>query len=153
MNKLFFYDRKKASSSICRALIAGTRAKRISWVSCKDFIEFLEIQGMAFDDIRWFHAYLMHIQKVRFFPNFAGSFFSFYDDRLFCISQSEFSREYRMDFTSSFGASKAVEVVWRRVVESQSSLLKLHSNIQIIDNEGANEECQELLCATGCIHA
>lgn len=153
MNKPFFYNSLKYRSSICRELIDSTRMKKINWVSYKNFIDYLEIQGIAFDDIRWFYSYLMHIQEARFFPEYAGTYFSLYDRRLFCISQSKFSRECRLDFTSSFNANDVDRVIWRRVVESQGALSKLHSFIQIIDDEDSNEECQELLCVTGCIHA
>ncbi len=153
MNKISFYNRMKSSSSICRELIDSTRIKKTSWVSCKNFIDYLEVQGIAFDDICWFHSYLMHIQRVRFFPDYAGTYFSFYDDRLFCISQSKFSREYRLDFTSSYAARTIDDVVWRRVAEPQISLLKLHSNIEIINTEDTIDECQELLYSTDCILA
>lgn len=152
MNKTFFYNRRK-SSSICRELIDSTRIKKTNWVSCKNFIDYLDVQGIAFDDIRWFHSYLMHIQRVRFFPDYVGTYFSFHDNRLFCISQSKFSREYRLDFTSSFDERTIDDVVWRRVAEPQISLSKLHSNIQIINTEDTIDECQELLYSTGCILA
>lgn len=153
MNKTFFYNRRKSSSFICRELIDSTRIKKTKWVSCKNFIDYLEVQGIAFDDIRWFHSYLMHIQKVRFFPDYAGTYFSFYDNRLFCISQSKFSREYRLDFTSSFNERTIDDVVWRRVAEPQTSLSKLHSSIQILNTEDPSDECQEILYSTGCILA
>lgn len=150
MKKTILYDRMgSGSSTICRELIENTRLKKINWISCEKFIDYLEIQGIAFDDIRWFHSYLLHIQKVRFFPNNTETFFTLYDNRLFCVSQSKISRDFRMDFTSSFDASS----VWRGVVDSQASLSKLHRFIQIINTEDTNEEYQELLFATGCIHA
>lgn len=149
MKKTILYNKiGYGASTICRELIENTRSKKINWISCERFIDYLELQGIAFDDIRWFHSYLLHIQKVGFFPNNTETFFTFYDNRLFCVSQSKISRDFRMDFTSSFDAGS----VWRGVVDSQTSLSRLHSFIQIINTEDSNEECQELLLATGCIH-
>lgn len=140
---------RSRSSSICKELIKNTSEKKTPWISCEDFIEHLEVQGMAFDNVPWFHSYLLHIQKVRFFADNAETFFALYDDRLFAISQSKISNDFRLDFTSSFNGDS----VWRRVIDSQVSLSRLHSFVRIFNTANTNEECEALLYATGCIHA
>lgn len=149
MKNTFLLKMHSGPSSICRELIENTKAKKISWVSYEAFIEYLEIQGIAFDDIRWFYSYLMHIQNVRHYPSYSETYFTFFEHRLFAISQSKFSREFRIDFTSSFDKS----CVWRGIIDSQSSLFRLHSYVQITNSEDSKEECEELLYATDCIHA
>lgn len=150
MKKMLLYNRmRSSSSSICKELIENTRMKKISWISCGSFIDYLEIQGLAFDDIKWFHSYLMHIQKVRHFLDNTETFFTFYDNRVYSVSQSRISRDLRLDFTSSFDENS----VWRGVVDSQASLSRLLSFVQIFNSEDTSEECQELLFTTGCIHA
>lgn len=146
---LYSRGRLSGSSSICKELIENTRMRKIDWISYENFVDFLDIQGIAFDDIPWFHSYLVHIQKVRFFPDSSETFFTYYDNRLFSISQSKISREFRMDFTSYFDSNS----VWRGVVDSQPSLSRLHSYAQIFSVEDCNEECRDLLYSTGCIHA
>ena len=105
MRNTFLYKSHASSSSICKALINETMSRKLNWISCEKFIDFLEVQGISFDNISWFYAYLSHIQSVRHYPSYSETFFAFYDDRLFAISQSKIFRELRIDFTSSFDIS------------------------------------------------
>ena len=149
MRNTFLYKSHASSSSICKALINETMSRKLNWISCEKFIDFLEVQGISFDNISWFYAYLSHIQSVRHYPSYSETFFAFYDDRLFAISQSKIFRELRIDFTSSFDKKS----VWRGIIESQESLFKLHSLVEITNTDDSEEQCQELLMSTGCIHA
>lgn len=149
MNKTMLFKLHYSPSTICKELIENTRNKKINWVSYEKFIDYLDLQGIAYDDIRWFHTYLRHVQSVRFYPNFCESYFTFYEERLFGISRSKYSREFRMDFTSSFDSSS----IWRGIIDSQLSFSKLHSLVHIINFDDTADECQSLLLATGCIHA
>lgn len=149
MRNTFTFKMHSGSSSICKELTEKTRTRKIDWVSCESFIDYLELQGIAFDDIKWFHSYLKHIQAVRHFPILSDTYFTLFEDRLFAISQSKYSREIRLDFTSSFGGNS----VWRGVIDSQATFSKLHSFVEITNHEDSEEECKELLYSTGCIHA
>lgn len=145
-----YYKIYSSSSSIFKELSESTISQKTRWVSFKNFIEYLDLQGIAYDDIRWFYGYLKHIQSVRHLPSQKNTFFAVYDDRVFAISQSKYFREIRMDFTSSLYNQS----VWRSVIETQESLLALHSLVQVTSAEDSNnEECENLLLATGCIHA
>lgn len=147
MRNTFLYNSK--SSSISKELVNKTISKGINWVSCERFIEHLEIQGIAFDDITWFHSYLLHIQEVRHYPSYPETYFTIYDDRIFAISKSKIFRELRMDFASILDK----RYIWRGIIDSQASLSRLHSLVEITDSEDSADQCQELLYSTGCIHA
>lgn len=145
-----YYEIYSNSSSICKDLIESTKSQTTRWVSFKNFIEYLDLQGIAYDDIRWFYGYLKHTQRVRHLPSQENTFFAEYDDRVFAVSQSKYFREIRMDFASS----RYNPSVWHSVIETQKSLLALHSLVQITGAEDSNnEECENLLISTGCIHA
>ncbi len=137
------------SSSICRELLCDTKLKKIVWVQYADFTEYLEVQGIAYDDISWFYSYLRHMQKAQRFPSQEETFFSYYDDRLFAISRSRYSGEIRIDFTSSFDKLSP----WRRIIHSQMEAMELLSTIQVLHNIYSNAACEKMLQVTGCIHA
>lgn len=149
MKSTTLFKINSGSSSICKELVDKTVSKEINWISCERFIEYLEIQGIAFDDISWFYSYLLHIQAVRHYPSYQETFFAVYDKRLFAISQSKIFRELRIDFTTILGK----QYTWRGIIDSQMSLSRLHSLIELTNSEDSADECQDLLYATGCIHA
>lgn len=149
MKNTMFYKTYSGSSSICKELVDKTISKEINWISCEKFIEYLEIQGIAFDDISWFYSYVLHIQAKRHYPSYPETYFAVYDNRIFAISLSKIFRELRIDFTAIMDKRH----IWRGIIDSQASLLKLHSLVEITNSEDTAEECQELLYTTGCIHA
>lgn len=137
------------SSSICRELLKNTKEKRIEWVSCAKFMDYLEIEGIAYDDIKWFHNYLKHTQLARHLINCNETYFSFYDDRIFAISKSRYSRDIRIDFNSSYTNKNT----WVKIVDTKESILRLLSFVEIMNSVDSTDECNNLLYATGCIHA
>lgn len=149
MRNIPLYRMRAESSSIVKELINSTISRKTNWVSCEKFIEFLELEGLAFDNISWFYSYLKHIQGVRHYPSYSECFFAFHDNRLFAISQSKIFRELRIDFVNISNR----DCKWHGIIDSQESLFKLHSIIEMTNTSDSNEECQELLMATGCIHA
>lgn len=147
-NTLFsrYYENQ---SSICRELFELTANNKIDWINLDMFIDHLELEGLAIDDIAWFHNYTKHLQATRHIPIADKTFFVCHNNRVFAISQSKYSRDIRFDFISDFGPLGT----WRRIMESQSSLMQLHSLIQFVGTENQNENCKELLYSTGCILA
>lgn len=149
MRNIPLYRMRTHSSSIVKELINNTISKKINWISFEKFIDFLEVEGLAFDNIPWFYSYIKHIQAVRHYPSYSKSYVAFYDNHLFAVSKSEIFRELRIDFTSTSNR----EYTWRGIIDSQESLFKLHSIIEMTNTNDSNEECQEILMSTGCIHA
>lgn len=140
--------KKYGSSDVFKKLLQYTKIKKVEWIPLEAFVDFLEVEGIAFDDIRWFNSYLMHIQRLRHYADFAETYFTFFEDRIFALSRGKYSREIRMDFASSFKE----RCVWRGVIETQSNLIVLYRLVNITNFEDSKQECENLLLATDCIH-
>lgn len=134
------------SSGICKALFTRTQNGQLSWVDCGTFMDHIEIEGLSIDNISWLHEYLNYLRVSRYIPQYDKTFITFFDSRLFIISQSKYSLEFRLDFQTH---SK----IWKSVVERQRTLIQLHSIIPLVQETNLRENCQELLYSTGCIHA
>ena len=86
---------------------------------------------------------------LRHIPILDRTYFVFYQERVFAISQSEYSREVRPDFVSSIQENR----IWHGVIALQEQLMQLLSLIEATDFNNVEENCRDLLYSTGCIHA
>lgn len=108
-----------------------TTGGNIDWVSCEALMEHLEIEGISIDGIKWLHRYLKHLQTVRHIPILSKTYVTFYKERIFAISQSKYSRDIRIDFTSSSNID-GMGRMWRGIIESQILLMRLHSAVELV---------------------
>lgn len=139
----------RKQSSICREMIRKTIAGDIEWVRCDEFQDYLDVSGLSINHVNWFSDYLMYLKMIRHIPVLDRTFFVFYQKRVFAISQSEFSREIRLDFASNIQGNR----IWRGVIAPQAQLMQLLSLIEATDFNNEEEICRDLLYSTGCIHA
>lgn len=139
----------RKSSSVCKMLAQETIAGNINWVRGCDFQDCLDVLGLSIGGVNWLHAYLKYLQMIRCIPAFEKLYFLLYEERIFSISQSEYSRMVRLDFTSDF----STKCVWREIIAPQTQLIQLLNIIDAVGVHDSNENCKELLYSTGCIHA
>ncbi len=132
---------------IYEELMQCTLKRAIMWVRYKDFVEHLEIQGIAYDDIPWFYSYWGFMRTVGHFPLQSNTFFSVYQKRLFAVSQSTLLAGVRIDTSSSFDNMS----IWRRVYSREEDSIALLSEIQSTYKPN-NDMCEKLLEITDCIH-
>lgn len=138
------------SSGVYRALVNNSLSGMLEWVTLEKLLDYMEIEGIAIDDITWLHNCYKHLQQKRFIPIPNETYFTTYEKRLFIIAQSKYSRNIMVSFLSLDSPIFS----WHRLVEDQMLLMQLHSIIQLkAKKDDQKEECKELLLVTGCIHA
>ena len=140
----------RKTSSICKTLIDKTIMQEIDWVSYNSFQDYLDVAALSMQHIVWLRDYFKHLQSARYIPVRNKLYFVFYQDRIFAISQSKYSGEIRLDFTSDFQDYG----IWRGIIASQQQLIQLLSSIDVTSSDSNTDEtCKELLYSTGCIRA
>lgn len=141
-----FYNR---TSKTCRKLLLLTKSNTVDWISCQSFIDHLEVSGISSGNIRWLDEYYKHLRSRRFIPILSETYFCVYEKELFAISKSKYSRDIRIDMLSIFYD----EQPWQSILESQIELIRLHNIIQLVGTNESVDQCNQLLYATGSIHA
>lgn len=136
-------------SSVCREMIAKTITGDIEWVCYDEFQDYLDISGLSINHVNWLSDYLTYLKRIRHIPILNRTYFVFYQERVFAISQSEYSREVRLDFISGIQENR----IWYGVIAPQGQLMELLSLIEATDFNHVEENCRDLLYSTGCIHA
>lgn len=138
------------SSGVYQALVNNSLSGALEWVTLERLLDFMEIEGIAIDDITWLHNCFRYLQQKRFIPVLGETYFTTYEKRLFIIAQSKYSRNIMVSFLSLDSSISS----WHRLVEDQKLLMQLHSIIQLMTKkDDQKEECKDLLLVTGCIHA
>lgn len=136
-------------SSICREMITKTISGDIEWFRCDEFQDYLDVSGLSINHVNWLSDYLTYLKMLRHIPILDRTYFVFYQECVFAISQSEYSREVRPDFVSSIQENR----IWHGVIALQEQLMQLLSLIEATDFNNVEENCRDLLYSTGCIHA
>jgi len=133
-------------STACTQLARGTVDGSIHWVGHNALQEYLEIEGLS---VSWLQEHEEFLQAICFHPRMGRTYYVFFWERIFAISQSKHTGMIRLDFTSDIPAGES----WWEVITSQEQLRDLISLVDAADYEDSDAYCKDLLYATGHILA